>query len=188
MGGTVLATIALDGMLYWISVGDSPLYLFRDGRLTRLNADHSLAPQIDLMVSRGMMDAETGANHPQRNCLTSAIIGEAIPEIDCPDAPFELMSGDLVVAASDGLQFIGDSEIEAILRHRHRAPCAQVVNALMAGVDAAQDPEQDNISVVVMKAVAECDAAWVGRSDRADANGMSWKETVSPRPNLSARS
>ena len=38
----------------------SPLFLYRNGKLSQLNEDHSMAPQIDFMVKSGLMDAETG--------------------------------------------------------------------------------------------------------------------------------
>jgi serine/threonine protein phosphatase PrpC len=84
MGGTVVATSLVDGGLQWVSVGDSLLYLLRDGMLKRLNDDHSMGPQIDLMAKNGMIDAEAARTHPQRNCLTSALTGKDIPELDCP--------------------------------------------------------------------------------------------------------
>ncbi len=152
MGGTVIVVVVLAERLYWLSIGDSPLYLFRDDRLTRLNDDHSLAPQIDLMVKEGQIDPEMGRNHPQRNCLTSALFGEAIAAIDCPDQPFFLKSGDLVLAASDGLQFLPDEKIEAVLARAKGKQSASIANALMSGVTALGDPEQDNTSVVVLKA------------------------------------
>ena len=152
MGGTVIVLVVLGERLYWLSIGDSPLYLFRDGRLTRLNDDHSLAPQIDLMVKEGQIDPEMGRNHPQRNCLTSALFGETIAAIDCPDRPFFLQGGDLVLAASDWLQFLPDEKIEAVLARAKRKHSASIANALMSGVTALGDPEQDNISMVVLKA------------------------------------
>jgi serine/threonine protein phosphatase PrpC len=93
-----------------------------------------------------------GRNHPQRNCLTSALTGEAIAAIDCPDQPFTLEDGDLVLAASDGLQFLADDRIAALLGRVTGGHSASIANALIAGVTALGDPEQDNISVVVLKA------------------------------------
>ena len=47
MGATFVAAMVNGDEMRWISVGDSPLYLVDDGRIERLNADHSMAPQID---------------------------------------------------------------------------------------------------------------------------------------------
>ncbi len=152
MGGTVISTVVVDNQLHWISIGDSPLYLFRNGNLVRLNEDHSMAPQIDLMASQGLIDADEAKDHPQRNCLTSALIGEDIPQIDCPDEPFELLDGDVVLVASDGLDFLPEGQIVSILKRSHRQKSDRITNELLAGVAGVNDPQQDNISLVVIKA------------------------------------
>ncbi|WP_240784250.1 PP2C family protein-serine/threonine phosphatase, partial [Tabrizicola caldifontis] len=105
MGATLVVPCLVENRLWWLSVGDSPLFLYRNGRLSQLNEDHSMAPQIDFMVKSGLMDAEVAAHHPDRNCLISVLMGTRIPRIDCPARPFELQAGDIVICASDGLQF-----------------------------------------------------------------------------------
>ncbi|CAN0600655.1 unnamed protein product, partial [Ectocarpus sp. 12 AP-2014] len=55
MGATLVAPVFIRDSLYWISIGDSPLYLLRNGALRQLNEDHSLGPHIDYMVRSGMM-------------------------------------------------------------------------------------------------------------------------------------
>lgn len=149
MGGTVVATIFSSGRLHWISVGDSVLYMFRDMALIRLNADHSMAPQIDLMVKRGMLSPEDALRHPQRNMLTSALMGEEISEIDCPDTSVELREGDVVILASDGLQFLPDPIIEALLIRARNQDCRRIARDLLDAVGKLNDPEQDNVSVIV---------------------------------------
>jgi serine/threonine protein phosphatase PrpC len=151
MGGTVVATALVEGGLQWVSVGDSLLWLVREGRIERLNDDHSMAPQIDLMAERGMIDAATALSHPQRNCLTSALTGQAIPEVDCPTGRLDLRHGDLVVLASDGVQALAQSELSAILGRAATSSSRQIAGALIEAVVAVGDPEQDNASVIVIK-------------------------------------
>jgi serine/threonine protein phosphatase PrpC len=151
MGGTVVATALVEGGLQWVSVGDSLLYLVRDGRIERLNDDHSMAPQIDLMVERGLIDADAARSHPQRNCLTSALTGQAIPEVDCPEGRLDLREGDLVVLASDGVGVLAQSDLSTILARAATGSSREVAGALIDAVLAAGDPEQDNTSVIVIK-------------------------------------
>ncbi len=151
MGGTVVATSLVDGGLQWVSVGDSLLYLLRDGMLKRLNDDHSMGPQIDLMAKNGMIDAETARTHPQRNCLTSALTGKDIPELDCPARRLDLEDGDIVVLASDGLQSVAEEDIASILDKAAHLESREIATALIDAVTAAGDPEQDNTSVVVIR-------------------------------------
>jgi serine/threonine protein phosphatase PrpC len=151
MGGTVVATSLVDGGLQWVSVGDSLLYLLRDGMLKRLNDDHSMGPQIDLMAKNGMIDAETARTHPQRNCLTSALTGNDIPELDCPARRLDLEDGDIVVLASDGLQSVAEEDIASILDKASHLESREIAAALIDAVTDAGDPEQDNTSVVVIR-------------------------------------
>jgi serine/threonine protein phosphatase PrpC len=151
MGGTVVATALVDGGLQWVSVGDSLLYLLRDGRIERLNDDHSMAPEIDLMAERGLIDAETARTHPQRNCLTSALTGQAIPEVDCPARRLDLRDGDLVLIASDGVGVLGEAAIAGILAQSAGSDSREIAEVLIGAVEACGDPDQDNTSVVVIK-------------------------------------
>ena len=46
VGTTMIAAVIFRGSLYWISVGDSRIYLCRDGRLIQLTADHTYALEL----------------------------------------------------------------------------------------------------------------------------------------------
>ncbi|MCV2882960.1 PP2C family protein-serine/threonine phosphatase [Actibacterium sp. XHP0104] len=151
MGSTLLALAFVQDRMFWASVGDSPLYCYSEGQLARLNADHSMAPQIDLMVSLGQMTEEEAREHPERNCLTSVLCGAQVARMDCPNAPMILVPGEVLIAASDGLQFLDDEEIAGILRRNHRKSAAEIAAALMAALDALGDPDQDNITLTVIK-------------------------------------
>jgi serine/threonine protein phosphatase PrpC len=151
MGATVVVLVFVGDAFYWISVGDSPLYLYRDGTLSQLNEDHSLAPQIDYLVREGMMDPEVGRHHPDRHCLTSVLIGGDIERIDCVASPFQLKAGDLVILASDGLQTLTDDEIAALLAKTRDRSSTEIAETLLAAVERCADPEQDNVSLSVIK-------------------------------------
>ena len=151
MGSTLLATVIRGDELYWVSVGDSPLYLFRDGELRQLNQDHSMAPQIDMMVKVGAMDPEVGRDHPDRNTLTSAIAGVDIDKIDCPDDPTTVLPGDIIIVSSDGLQFLQNDQIAAILQKTQDAGSSAIAQALLAAIEELDDPDQDNTAFTVIK-------------------------------------
>ena len=151
MGATLVAPVFVRDQLFWISIGDSPLYLYREGKLAQLNEDHSLGPHIDYMVRSGMMHEDVGRNHPDRNALTSVLIGEAIERIDCPKKPFQLRDGDVLVVASDGLQFLSDGEITETMDETSNEDAASTAEALLARLKDIEDPEQDNISFSVIK-------------------------------------
>lgn len=151
MGATLVACVLIENRLYWISIGDSPLYLFRDGRLVQLNEDHSMAPQIDFMIKSGLIDAEEGACHPDRNTLTSVLFGEAVPRIDCPKEAMALQDRDILIVASDGLQFLTNQQIESSLdRNQHRSS-SEIAGTLLNEVKSLEDPDLDNVSFALVK-------------------------------------
>lgn len=159
MGSTLLAPVLVNQDLFWISIGDSPLLLFRGGKLTQLNEDHSMAPQIDLMVAAGAISEDAAANHPDRNCLTSVLFGDEIESIDCRDEPFTMEDGDILIAASDGLQFLDNREIVSTLKANLSKPAAVIAKSLLDQLIALDDPAQDNVSYTIIKAeAAEVDA------------------------------
>ena len=151
MGTTLVVPVLNGNQLHWISVGDSPLYIFSDGAIRQVNEDHSMAPQIDLMFRSGLLDEETARNHPDRNCLTSVLMGAQIPRIDCGKPPIALQPEDIVIASSDGLQFLDDDQICDIVKANHQGSSEEIIEALMAAIADLDDPDQDNVSVAVIK-------------------------------------
>ncbi|NND21394.1 MAG: serine/threonine-protein phosphatase [Silicimonas sp.] len=151
MGATLVAPVFVQDQLFWISIGDSPLYLLRDGNLRQLNEDHSLGPHIDYMVRSGMMSEDVGRNHPDRNALTSVLIGEVIERIDCPDRPFTLKDSDILIVASDGLQFLSNKQITDIITEHYEDGSAVIAEHLLDELRELNDPEQDNVCFSVIR-------------------------------------
>lgn len=151
MGSTLLAPVIFADRLYWISIGDSPLFLYRKGELRQINEDHSMAPQIDLMVKTGQLAPELARDHPDRNALRSVVMGMRIPMIDCKPKPTKLLPGDVVIAASDGLQFLSGQEIAACLAKVGKKRSDEIARVLLSALVELDDPDQDNIAFVVIK-------------------------------------
>ena len=149
MGTTVVAVVISQRGLEWISVGDSPLWLFREGQLRRLNADHSMAAVFADLVSVGRMTQEEAATDPKRHALRSAVMGDDIHLIDVSSQPVALKRGDRVILASDGLLTLADDEIARILQTMQAAPLSEVSDALIQAVEDAAHPHQDNTTVLL---------------------------------------
>ena len=149
MGTTVVAAVISQRGLEWISVGDSPLWLFREGQLRRLNADHSMAAVFADLVAVGRMTQEEAATDPKRHALRSAVMGDDIHLIDVSSQPVALKRGDRVILASDGLLTLADDEIARILQTMQAAPLSEVSDALIQAVEDAAHPHQDNTTVLL---------------------------------------
>ena len=149
MGSTLVAAVVSAGGLNWISVGDSPLWLFRKATLERLNADHSMAPVLADLVSTGRMTEEEAARDPGRHSLRSAVTGEDIHLVDISPQPVPVEKGDRLLLASDGLMTLGDREISGILAETQEAPLEDSAAALIQAVEAASNPRQDNTTLLL---------------------------------------
>lgn len=151
MGSTLVVPVILENRLFWLSIGDSPLYRLRGGKLEQLNEDHSLGPQIDFMVSAGLMSPSVGRNHPDRNCLISVLMGDEIAKVDCTSKAMELEAGDILLCGSDGMQVLSDAHIERLLTKYRRKRSSEIAEHLLKEIRSVNDPYQDNVSFCIIK-------------------------------------
>lgn len=147
--GTTLVAVAVHAdALHWRSVGDSRLYLFRDGHLTRLTADHIHGRSLLRAVGQGTLDREDALADPEFGALTSFIGLPEVQEVDGNVRPFSLCTGDRVLLCSDGLyNALSEADIEACLR---AAPQGEGAHALVQTALDAQRPNQDNVTVSLL--------------------------------------
>lgn len=109
MGTTCTAVAIVQDELYFVHVGDTRLYLIRDGQITRVTRDHSY---VGRLVEAGMISAEEAEHHPQRNILTAALGTNPELIMDAPEQPEPLRSADVLVICTDGLWgLVRDAEI-----------------------------------------------------------------------------
>jgi formylglycine-generating enzyme required for sulfatase activity len=132
--------------LFWVSVGDSHLYLVRDRELIKQNADHSYGAYLDMMKEQGMdVDEQAGMS---RNMLMSAMTGEEISSIDVSGEPIKVRAGDRIIVASDGLDTLGAG---AIIQYSSWSSTAkECVYALLKAVEDASKINQDNTTLIVV--------------------------------------
>lgn len=147
MGSTVVGAAISRRELHWISVGDSPMWIFRDRQLRRINEDHSMAPVLARMVEEGYMTEEEAAQDSRRHMLRSVIMGEEISQVDAPEDPTMLEPGDWLLLASDGVMTLDERKIADIIGDAHAEDVQNVVVALIQAVEDAGHPHQDNTTV-----------------------------------------
>lgn len=112
MGTTVVAVLVRDGIAYCANVGDSRIYLFRDGTLSQLTRDHSLVWEL---MEKGEITPEEMRTHPNRNMITRAV-GVSL-RLDVDTLAAALLPGDKLLLCSDGLtNMVEDSRIATLLR------------------------------------------------------------------------
>lgn len=150
MGTTLLAVLLRGRSVRWMSVGDSPLYLVRGHELQRLNRIHSKATELAEQVQAGQITEEQARTDPTRHTLLSALIGETIYDVDDPP-PVKLMAGDVLIAATDGIETLTHEEITAVVSSLQAQDAAALSEGLLQAVQSKQFPKQDNTTVVVVR-------------------------------------
>ena len=151
MGATLVGCVIRENSLFWVSVGDSPLWICRGNALQRLNADHSLVPLLEQMVSAGELTREEFLKDPRRSMLRSALTGKTVSLVDLCDKPFPLEEGDIVVLASDGIETLAEDKLVALLQGNDAVPLDELAGKLLAGVEAVGASNQDNASVILYR-------------------------------------
>lgn len=135
-----------------VHVGDTRLYQFHHGELTKLSHDHSL---IGYREEVGDLTEEQAMHHPQRNVI-SRDVGSAHHEVSDPDfleaAQFPLLPNSTLLLCSDGLtDLITSKQIVAVLEQD--VPLDEKAKLL---IDAANEAGgKDNVTVVLVEYRAE---------------------------------
>ncbi|MGN7859820.1 PP2C family protein-serine/threonine phosphatase [Microbacterium sp. 22303] len=128
----------------WVSlnIGDSRVYLLRDGVLSQVTTDHSVVQEL---ITAGRLSPEEAEGHPYSNVITRAVgVSEALP----PDyREFSVQDGDRFVICSDGLtKELTDYGIQHFLGLNPTAGAA--VDAMLAA--ALENGGRDNVTVIVV--------------------------------------
>lgn len=141
MGTTLSVLWMSDNFVYIGHVGDSRVYLLRDGEFKQMTLDHSLVEQL---VREGVLTEEEAQNHPMRNIITRAIGTDESVEVDV--VVEERRKGDLWLACSDGLHGLVDGrQMRDALRQYAPEKAADVL--LKAALDAGG---RDNVTLVIV--------------------------------------
>jgi len=130
--------------LYYVHVGDTRLYLIRDGQITRVTRDHSY---VGRLVESGMISPEDAEKHPQRNILTAALGTNPDLIMDSPGNPEPLRPEDVLLICSDGLWgLVRDVEILDVVENKS---AEQAARQLIGLARARGGP--DNITVEILR-------------------------------------
>ena len=141
--GTTAVVLMLDaGNGFFAHVGDSRIYLVRDGKAEQVTEDHSLIAE---KLRHGLITPEEAKNHRMRNVITRSLGYQEDVEVDLQVRA--LRRGDLLLLCSDGLS--GHVNQDEIGKHLVDFPPQEAARRLIAlACDRGGD---DNITVIVTR-------------------------------------
>jgi serine/threonine protein phosphatase PrpC len=139
MSSTLSSLLICGTMAYIAQVGDSRVYLTRDGKTAQLTEDHTL---VNFRLKLGLITAEEAANAPGKNVITRAVGHQDYVEVDTID--LETRPGDRFMLCSDGLHgYIDDGELDELMVGERDAVASRFIEM------ANERGGRDNITVVV---------------------------------------
>lgn len=148
-GTTLLAAYVGGGVVWWVSVGDSLLMLWRHGRLIRLNADHSMRAVYMDFAKSGAMDMEEVL--ARGHALRSAVTGGKLTLVDAPPTPYPLLPGDRIIVSSDGADgLLLPTPVSPELRRVLDSREGDLSVSLVAACEGLNNPYADNVTVLTM--------------------------------------
>jgi serine/threonine protein phosphatase PrpC len=144
--GTTLAAAVLHGdSLYWVSAGDSRVYLCHGNTLTRITSDHVYARHLNEQVAQGKISRSEAEGNAERAALTS-FLGD-LKEVDRSLRPFVVRPGDHIFICSDGLyRALSEAEITEAFRRDPQTACDTLVEQAVA----KQRNHQDNLTIIAL--------------------------------------
>lgn len=146
-GTTVVSAFIQEDKLYWMSVGDSRLYIFRGEDMIQATRDHNYFLTLDENDDFNPSDEDISKG----NALISFIGIGGIEVMDISANPFEILEGDSYLLTTDGLfKALTDEEIkDIILKNLSSEETAQ----LLIQKATENREELDNISFIIIKAI-----------------------------------
>lgn len=184
MGTTASALVRSGDEVVVAHIGDSRIYLFRDGSLTQMTTDHTF---VQRLVDAGRITEDEARVHPRRSVLMRVLGNvDAAPEIDVHN--FDTRRGDRWLLCSDGLSgFVSHDEIQAIFLRRDGAELT-TRRLIQRSLDHGAP---DNVTVIVVdiddSENQEVDPVFVGSANNALILGADASTRSSRRPALLRR-
>lgn len=148
-GSTMVAVLVQGTEFQWIAVGDSRIYLYRQGYVNQLNQDHDQLQVWMAEVLEGKRSIEDALHNPDGRKLTSFIGMGQLKYVDASLNAIGLEPGDRLVLMSDGVyNVIGEDRLAAILKQ-----CPDVNRAastIERLIEETQNPHQDNYTAMIL--------------------------------------
>ncbi|KJL35968.1 MAG: serine/threonine-protein phosphatase [Microbacterium sp.] len=143
MGTTVSAIVMVDDYAVIAHIGDSRIYLFRDGALTQITTDHTF---VQRLVDSGRITPEEARYHPRRSVLMR-VLGDMDPDPEVDSFIMPTRPGDRWLLCSDGLSGVVDDTHTAKALAAGHAPARTADMLLKQALDAGAP---DNVTIVIV--------------------------------------
>ena len=146
MGTTIVVLRVSDNRFEIAWVGDSRVYLWRDGALTQISQDHSYVQEL---IAQGVISPAQARSHPHRNVVTQALGVTAPEQLNVETLGGEMRPGIQLLLCSDGLtEEVDDARIKGVLDHVDCSAQECVDGLIAAALDGGGS---DNVTALLIR-------------------------------------
>ena len=169
MGTTFSGMLFVDEQAMIGHIGDSRIYLYRDGALRQITKDHTF---VQRLVDLGRITPEEALVHPRRNVIMR-VLGDTneVPQLDAE--VLDVKPGDRWLLCSDGLcGYVSDEIVE---RNLGSSESAEEITEVLIG-EALEAGAPDNVTIVIVDVLSE--SAEISSAPQAKYVGAAENEIV----------
>jgi serine/threonine protein phosphatase PrpC len=144
---TCAVCLIQEGTAWWAHMGDSRIYLLRDGAVRRRTRDHS---HVEVLLQEGLITEAQAQNHPMRNYVECCLGGDPIlPEMSMARCQ-RVRAGDLMLVCTDGF-WAHLSEEDMVASLFSGTPLQNSLEALADNAVRRGGAGSDNTSAAVLR-------------------------------------
>ena len=148
-GTTAVLCLMQQGYAWWCHVGDSRLYMLRQGEILEKTQDHSV---VGNMLAGGQLDNDSSDQHPLRNVITRCLGMTNNPPITSVSQKTALKVGDIIVLCTDGFwEPLGD---RAIARGLLDGRLQDALDEMAIRAEKINAPQSDNVSAIALQVMS----------------------------------
>lgn len=152
--GTTLAAVCIkNNRLYWVSVGDSRIYIIRKDEFIQVTEDHTYELALKENVKAGEITEQFYKEEIDKSEALISFLGAGeLPIISSNESAFKLQSGDQILLMSDGLyKNLSDDYIQSIITNFNN-PAESLTSLDLQSSKSAhkKDKRRDNLTVALI--------------------------------------
>ena len=147
-GTTIVAVLVADRKLYYSSIGDSIISVFRNGRLIPVNTKHNVESYLEELYMSGKITREQALGSSKNRRLMNYVGHDGFTTPEAIEEPVNLRAGDKVLLYSDGVELLTQIEMEDILSSKDNVQ--RKAEIIMDTIVHKNARSKDNSTVVIL--------------------------------------
>lgn len=148
-GTTAVAVVLTEGKMYWTSVGDSNIAVIRNKRLIEINRKENVKNWLEDQYLAGAINKEAAMGGPMDKRLVNYLGYDGFKKASESDRPILLRKKDQILIYSDGVEVIGQIELENIMSRKGTAQAK--AEMIMEAIENKKVNSKDNSTIIILE-------------------------------------